>query len=98
MPTNRLAAYVGLTGVSCMAAGTCTAVGTYPTASGQQGVLVETWNGSVWRVQPTPDPTDAAESVLNNVSCPSLTVVERFVNRGKIAAHGGFWGASYQGV
>ena len=54
---------------SCTAANSCTAVGTYVKASGVGVTLAEHWNGSTWRIQPTPNPRGAAVSSLSGVSC-----------------------------
>ena len=52
--------------VSCASATTCTAVGT---ALGR-ATLAESWNGTSWRIEPTPPPTGSAYSTLDGVSCP----------------------------
>jgi hypothetical protein len=59
-------------GVSCSAAASCTAVGSYTNASGQGVTLAEVWNGTSWAIQDTPSPAGATEgSALIGVSCPS---------------------------
>jgi hypothetical protein len=35
--------------------------------------LAEHWNGSRWAIQPTPNPTGQAPSVLSGVSCTAAT-------------------------
>jgi hypothetical protein len=85
-PTVRLppdSSYVlnGLTDVSCASRTACTAVGSYYVLSdigyGGTGVhgpdltLAESWNGSRWSIQPTPNPRGAAGSGLAAVSCRS---------------------------
>jgi len=55
-----------LTGVSCTLATACVAVG-YASAPGDT-TLVESWNGSVWSISPSPNP-DSVASELNGVSC-----------------------------
>jgi hypothetical protein len=62
--------------VSCPAANSCTAVGTYVKASGAGVVLAEKWNGSTWRIQPIPSPPGAAWSALLGVSCVSPSACE----------------------
>jgi hypothetical protein len=54
---------------SCTGATSCTAVGTYVKASGVGVTLAQRWNGSTWRIQPTPNPPGAAVSSLSGVSC-----------------------------
>ena len=56
--------------VSCRAATSCIAVGQF-TTSATTMTLVESWNGSVWSVVPSPNPTGATTSVLTGVSCTS---------------------------
>src|SRR5215469_15892223 len=64
-PTGQLA------WVSCSAANSCVAVGTYVKASGAGVTLAERWDGSGWRIQPIPSPAGAAWSALEGVSCAS---------------------------
>jgi hypothetical protein len=69
---------------SCAGATSCTAVGTYVKASGATVTLAEHWNGSTWRIQPTPNPRGAVVSSLFGVSCtaPSAcTAVGNSVNQ-----------------
>jgi hypothetical protein len=56
----------GLNGVSCTAANACTAVGTY-VESGLTRTLAESWNGTSWSIQTTPNP--ALPAALDGVSC-----------------------------
>ena len=62
-----------LNGVSCTSATACTAVGSHTNTSGTQTALAEGWDGTSWRIQPTPDPGGAGSSALNGVSCASPT-------------------------
>ena len=62
--------------VSCPAASSCMAVGTYTKASGAGVVLAEQWNGSKWRILPIPSPRGAAWSNLFGVSCASPSACE----------------------
>jgi hypothetical protein len=62
-----------LGGVSCTSADACTAAGSrYPNSLGYQVTLAEAWNGTSWRVEPTPNP-QGTESYLSGVSCTSAT-------------------------
>jgi hypothetical protein len=54
-----------LSGVSCLSADSCEAVGYYSEGNGGLN-LAEFWNGSTWKVQSTPATTD---SELGGVSC-----------------------------
>jgi hypothetical protein len=60
-----------LNGVSCTSASFCTAVGDYFSPSAGPLTLAETWNGTAWRVRPSPSPLIAGRSQLNTVSCTS---------------------------
>ncbi len=63
----------GLSGVSCVSARDCVAVGNGVTKS---GVLVERWDGRRWRVQYAPGPEHSKypnESELSGVSCVSAS-------------------------
>ena len=60
-----------LVGVDCTAASACTAAGLSIDRSGIPQTLAERWNGSRWRIQPTPNPAGAAPSQLGSVSCTS---------------------------
>src|SRR5499433_653560 len=62
--------------VSCPAANSCMAVGTYTKASGAGVTLAERWDGSTWRIQPVPSPPGAAWSNLLGVSCVSPSACE----------------------
>jgi hypothetical protein len=62
-----------LTGVSCLSATACTAVGNSGSVN-MTMTLAEHWNGSKWVVQPTPNPPSAQSSELDGVSCPATTV------------------------
>jgi hypothetical protein len=74
-----------LTGVSCVSARACFAVGAYSVGnqSSVSKVLTERWNGRKWAVQSAPSPTSG--SYLSAVSCTShraCTAVGYFVTRG----------------
>jgi hypothetical protein len=62
---------MGLTSVFCSSAARCVAVGSYWTdPHGQLDLtLAEAWNGSAWRILPTPDP--GPSNGLNAVACAS---------------------------
>jgi len=62
-----------LEGVSCASSTVCTAAGYYKNSSGTRVTLAEEWNGTEWKVQTTPNPTGAKESLLKGVSCISST-------------------------
>jgi hypothetical protein len=62
-----------LTGVSCISASSCTAVGSYLNGpdSNDSVTLVETWDGKSWIVVPSPNPSDTQPNFLYRVSCVS---------------------------
>jgi hypothetical protein len=62
-----------LDGVSCTSPTACTAVGYYENGSGVILSLAESWNGSEWKVQATPNPAGAKGTEPGAVSCTSAT-------------------------
>lgn len=64
-----------LSGVSCVSASFCEAVGTHFDSAGNQDTLAEAWNGKSWTIQPTPDPANPYgspdDNELYSVSCVS---------------------------
>jgi hypothetical protein len=61
-----------LVGVSCTTAGGCTAVGGFLPSSGPEETLAEVWNGSLWSIETTPNPSgDVLLSALTSVACNS---------------------------
>jgi len=59
-----------LFGVACPTSSACTAVG-QANGAGTPEAIAESWNGTTWRLQPTPNPVGSAETQLNGVSCAS---------------------------
>jgi hypothetical protein len=59
-----------LNSVSCASAEACMAVGAFGNSSGGGGTLVESWDGSRWSVEPSPN-RGPGGSGLNGVSCVS---------------------------
>lgn len=60
---------IELNSVSCPAAGSCLASGTFG-----NGTFAATWNGKVWRVtSAVPDPKGSIRTSLEDVSCSSAT-------------------------
>ncbi len=56
-------------GVSCIGAAACTAVGFYRTSLGAIDTLIERWNGASWSIKASPSP--AGDDTLLAVSCPA---------------------------
>jgi len=61
----------GLVGVSCASARTCIAVGYSTATTGESTTLAESWDGSRWRIQPSPVPAGTVSAGLSGVSCLS---------------------------
>ncbi len=70
-PEPAGAAESELDGVSCSSMRACVAVGHYIDSAGTTVTLSETWDGTRWSIQPTPNPDGATFSVLSGVSCTS---------------------------
>jgi hypothetical protein len=68
-PTEGIGNGSGFGGVSCPRARSCTAVGSYTNSARTQVTLAERWNGTRWRIQPTPNLSGATSSGLASVSC-----------------------------
>ena len=63
---------ITLGGVSCTAASTCMAVGSYDDTSGTAVTLAESWNGTNWSVLTTLNP-DSNGNFFNAVSCTAAS-------------------------
>ncbi len=62
-----------LLGISCVSSTSCFAVGDYSNEFFKLKTLVETWNGTEWAIQSSPNPTGATNSSLVSDSCTSST-------------------------
>ncbi len=60
-----------LSGVSCASADACLAVGRAVGAPNISRPLAESWNGTRWESEPTPDP--GGQGLLTGVSCATVT-------------------------
>jgi hypothetical protein len=58
-----------LSGVACVSADHCTAVGSYVNQNSPPLAMV--WDGGSWAVQPTPEPAGRYSFTLNGVACSS---------------------------
>ncbi len=72
-PTPSGATESGLAALACPALTQCIAVGQYRDAANNSLTLAETWNGTAWSIQPTPNPTGSTFNELNGVACASPT-------------------------
>lgn len=63
----------GLSAVTCLSAGLCTAVGGQTSRYQVQTPLALAWNGTSWSLQRTPAPHTATQNVLIGVACPAAT-------------------------
>jgi hypothetical protein len=62
-----------LSGVSCVSASFCTAVGYSVGSAGIDQTLAETWNGTSWSITPSPDTSATDDDYLSGVSCVSAS-------------------------
>src|SRR5262249_31747905 len=58
-----------LNSVSCTSPTACTAIGEQHSADGIVHTLAERWNGTAWRIKPTPNPPPVQFASLARVSC-----------------------------
>jgi hypothetical protein len=67
-----------LQSVACPSPGRCLAVGSYSPSMVSNTLddqtLVEEWDGAAWSMSPTPNASDAQQSVLQSVSCASPSI------------------------
>jgi hypothetical protein len=69
--------------VSCVSASFCEAVGSHGNRIGTASNLAETWNGTTWKIQPTPSPQGQfgpTGNDLEGVSCVSTSFCEAVGN------------------
>jgi hypothetical protein len=76
VPAPAGSTFFGLSGMTCVTAAFCAAVGSYSTGSGATFGFGATWNGSSWSSQTPPNPAGAAFASLAGVSCGSATACE----------------------
>jgi hypothetical protein len=65
IPSPKGASGSSLSSVSCRAASTCMAVGSF----GENGLLAEAWNGTAWAIKAVPHPQGATFAFMDSVSC-----------------------------
>src|SRR5215467_1306826 len=58
-----------LNSISCTSGFACTAVAGVVSASGRLVTMAERWNGTRWRIQPTPNPAGTRGAELSGVAC-----------------------------
>lgn len=75
-PKHPNGASYSISGVSCVSAANCTAVGFYRPggASGINATYAMTWDGTAWTVQPTPTYDEGSFLVPTAISCESAGV------------------------
>jgi len=76
----------GLVGLSCASARACTAAGFGTDTAGESTTLTERWDGTRWRIQPSPVPAGAVSATLTGVSCPTprtCTAVGEYFSAGQ---------------
>jgi hypothetical protein len=62
-----------LSSVSCVTVSACTAVGSYTSKEGARETLALGWNGTLWSLQSTPNPSKGKGDTLAGVSCVWIT-------------------------
>jgi hypothetical protein len=85
----------GLSGVSCVSASSCIAVGAYYPHSNSLASLAERWNGRMWKLQRTPNPS--GEGSFAAVSCASARACTAVGVRGGIDLNNGPLAERYNG-
>src|SRR5215467_5097227 len=76
-----------LNSVSCTSPSACTAIGEQHSAAGIVHTLAERWDGTAWRIQPTPNPLRVQFASLAGVSCtaPSACLAAGGSDQGTLA-------------
>jgi len=84
-PAGAVQSYLG--GVSCTSPSACTTTGEQHSATGIVHSLAERWNGTRWRVQPTPNPPGVQFASLPSVDCtgPSACLAVGGSDQGTLA-------------
>jgi hypothetical protein len=73
-PNPTLFPIAGLSGVSCLTATNCTAVGSdYNVAATVAKTLIERWNGKSWTIVPSPNPSALPSPALFAVACATAS-------------------------
>ncbi len=70
-------------GVSCTSATACAMAGYYENSSGTHLPFAESWNGSEWKVQTTPNPSGSSATEIRGISCTAAnacTIVGDYKN------------------
>ncbi|HEY7951367.1 MAG TPA: hypothetical protein VID70_00170, partial [Solirubrobacteraceae bacterium] len=62
-----------LSSISCVSASACTSVGSYTSKAGAKETLALGWNGTLWSLQSTPNPSEGKGMALAGVSCVWVT-------------------------
>ena len=86
-PNTSPTQYNQLNAVSCTSPSACVAVGYYSGDGAATQTLIESWNGSVWSIVPSPNNgSSTQDNLLNGVSCtgPSACVATGDANIGTL--------------
>lgn len=89
--------YSSLQKISCPAVDSCQAVGSYVDTNNDSHTLIESYDGTSWKLQPDHDPANTGSMGLNDLSCVSTTFCQAvgqyrdssFVQRGLIYTYDG---------
>jgi hypothetical protein len=84
-PPGAVQTFLGA--VSCTAPSACTTTGEQHSATGIVHTVAERWNGTTWRIQPTPNPPKARFASLGGVACtgPSACLAVGSSDQGTLA-------------
>jgi len=84
-PAGAVQTYLGA--VSCTAPSACTTTGEQHSATGTVHTVAERWDGTRWRIQPTPNPPKVQFASLGGVACtgPSACLAVGGSDRGTLA-------------
>jgi len=84
-PAGAVQTFLG--GVSCTSRSACTTTGEQHSATGIVHTVAERWNGTSWRVQPTPNPPGVQFANLPGVDCtgPSACLAVGASDQGTLA-------------
>jgi hypothetical protein len=72
-PDARGAVGNALSGVFCAGPSWCMAVGDDISSAGARRALAERWDGTVWTIEPSPNPSGAPASFLSSVACTAVS-------------------------
>ncbi len=76
--------------ITCISPSSCVAVGTYADSSGNYNTLIESYSGSGWQIDPSPNPAVGGQNTLWGISCAGTSYC--------MTAGGGMGSSAYQNI